>query len=112
MYLLVGVPQGSILRPLLFLIYINDQQGACEFLNSILFADDTNLIYRKNRDELFLLNKFQENIPKWLSVNKHALNIDKTQAITFCKNQGEEIHLTDSIIALSNCVKCLGFLID
>ena len=112
LYLLAGVPQGSILEILLILKYINDLPSASEFSNSNFFSEDTNPIYRKSQVDLFLLNKMFEIVPKRLSVNKFSLYIDRTQAITFLKNQGEEFHLSDSSIALSNCVKSLGFLND
>ena len=82
-YLPVGVPQGSILGLQLFVIYIIDLSSACEILNTILFADYTNLAYRRNQDKLSLLNKILENVPKLLSVDSLVLYIDKTQAITF-----------------------------
>ena len=54
--ILVGVPQGSILGPLFFLIYINDLARVSPLLRSILFADDTNLFIKsKNRDNLYTL---------------------------------------------------------
>ena len=76
------------------------------------FNDDTNLFHRKNKNQLFLLNISQENIPKWFPVDKLDLDIDKTQAVGFLKIHGEEIRSTDSFIERSNCVKPLRILID
>ena len=79
------VPQSSILGLLPFLIHINDLPGACEFFDSVLFADDTILVYPKNQEEKLLLKNILEKFTEKLFVNKLALNIDKTQAITFLK---------------------------
>ena len=57
-------------------------------------------------------NIFLEDFSKWLCVNKRALNNDKTQAITFLKNQGKKFHLPDSIIERSNFLKYLSVLKD
>ena len=72
-----SVPQGSIPGPLLFLIYINDLQFVSDVLNSIKFADDTNLFYsHKDINALSLnVNNQLHEINQWFISNKPSLNI-------------------------------------
>ena len=84
-----GVPQGSILGPLIFLIYINDICNVSSLAKVILFADDTNLFF-SNNDPNELIKTLNSEIPKfshWLTVNKLTLNIDKTKLILFKPRQ-------------------------
>ena len=78
-----GVPQGSVLGPLLFLIYINDLPNASKKLTFYLFADDTNIYYEcKDLCNLNkIVNKELKLVKKWLDANKLSLNIDKTNYI-------------------------------
>ena len=80
-----GVPQGSILAPLLFLLYINDKASVTNILSSILFADDTTLFYSsKNLQELTaIVTNELGNIMQWLNASKLSLNIDKTNFMLF-----------------------------
>ena len=94
-----GVPQGSILGPILFLLYINDIENCSKLISFILFADDTNIFY-SNKCLKTLSNIIQTEIDKvaeWLNVNKLSLNTTKTKIILFRspnKNQVKPLKLT------------------
>ena len=103
--------KAIVSQPIWALIYNNDLPGASEFLHSILFADDTNLIYCKRKDDLFLLINLLESIPKHLSVEKLAVIIDKIGAITF-SNQGGQIQISDFSIEGNICVRSFGIFFD
>ena len=114
-----GVPQGSTLGPLLFLIYINDLCSA--FLNSIahLFADDTSLLHSDDN-----IDKIEEKVNNdlrtlidWLRVNKLSLNEQKTEAILFrpsrkAPHRYPVLLLNNHVVTFSKTVKYLGVLID
>lgn len=80
-----GVPQGSILGPLLFIIYINDIVNCSKVLHFILFADDTNIFYSSSDLSGFIdtVNGELAQLAEWFRANKLSLNIKKTNYILF-----------------------------
>ena len=80
-----GVPQGSVLGPLLFLIYINDIINSSKLFNFTLFADDTSLYYScKNTNNLEnVVNTELAKISDWLSANRLSLNVAKSKLLYF-----------------------------
>ena len=89
----LGVPQGSVLGPLLFLLYMNDLAFCVPEFYTILFADDTSLsLTGENYDQLlFQFNTLLGTVTNWLKINLLSLNVSKTKYFLF-KNQREEIN--------------------
>ena len=80
-----GVPQGSVLGPLFFILYVNDVQKAVTGVNLQLYADDT-VIYVAGEDSHSAAAKLQpalNKFSKWCAANKLTLNVSKTKLMTF-----------------------------
>ena len=113
-----GVPQGSILGSLLFLININDLANTCKTSLLILFADDTNIFTTgKNQHELESnINDELCRISAWLKVNKLSLNIKKAHYMIFTTKQlytcTISLYIDGNPITEVSETKFLGVIID
>ena len=112
-----GVPHGSMLGPLLFLIYINDLSNVCKFAMPIFFADDSNL-FRNGKNISDIENELNEELSemvRWLKINKLTLNVDKTQCMLFSNKKCStnlNIKIEGTTIAQVNKATFPGVMID
>ena len=115
-----GVPQGSILGPLLFILYVNDIVNCSKVLYFILFADDTNIFYAsKNYSDLMnIVNSELCKLSEWFKANKLSLNIKKTHYIMFgnkskaCFDSNFHIVIENNTLERVSSTKFLGVFVD
>ena len=120
MKIMCGVPQGSILGPLLFILYINDIVKVSTVLNPVLFADDTSLFHAHTDLDTLIeeINEELQKITTWFHTNKLSLNIKKSNFIIFlpkgkkCNTENIKININGNEIKRVNFTKFLGIYID
>ena len=113
-----GVPQGSILGPLIFLIYFNDLPSVVLASTALLFADDLKLIFNGSCKQLDKLQQDLDNLQAWSSTNQLLFNYKKCSMSqlkpTNRAEQGERpiFEMNGTIIDWKTPVKDVGLVID
>ena len=114
-----GVPQGSILGPLLFLLYINDISKSSDILKFFLFADDTTVFYSADPKDVNtenILNQELEKVSCWLAANKLSLNVKKSNFLHFHRGNSPktslQLKINGTLVEEKESTKYLGTFID
>ena len=106
-----GVPQGSVLGPFLFLLYINDLQKVVKDSQIVMFADDTTIVKSgKHTDRE--LNEDLHRITDWFTASKLTVNIGKCEAISFGNGLPEKITILNEELCYKSSCKYLGLHLD
>ena len=114
----IGVPQGSVLGPLLFLVYINDLHRVCPEMSIVLYADDTTIVYH---DESYsnLIERCNGGLVmfrQWAISNRLSLNVSKTCYMVFTNRNhlvsNQDILYGTSVLARVDNFKFLGIILD
>ena len=118
--IVTGVPQGSILGPLLFTIFVNDLPDAVEQCTVNVYADDS-AIYTSGKDPCGVSTKLEGDLRRvvtWINANRLKMNIAKTQLMVLHgkRNQWKaktvEVRISGDVLVKQECVKYLGVRID
>ena len=112
-----GVPQGSILGPLLFVIYINDIPEIFKIAKFILYADDANIILTgESMSEISeKLSRLSRALVKWVDCNGLALNLGKTNYMIFSRhsvNDISDVYIAGTLINRKSEARFLGVIVD
>lgn len=111
-----GVPQGSHLGPLLFLIYINDLPNALKFCDVLLYADDAKIFYSyKNERDCCKIQYDFDQLVRWSELNCLSLNVKKCKVMTFSRTPNfidHEYIVSDQVLERCSIFSDLGVLFD
>ena len=98
-----GVPQGSILGPFLFLVYINDLPDVCQKSEIAIFADDTSIVKAGKTDDCSVQNEL-ETLTDWFNYYKLSINTSKCESISFGRMYQRQLPIMEKKISQKTAV--------